>query len=179
MVGAIGELLGAVGVIATLGYLAVQVRSNTIAIRRDAGQEAFDAVRAQLRQLSADPDLARIWRTGLEGMEGLDADEQLRFAAYLLEITYYWLRVYSLAQDGTVDADLLSAVAKARADIVAAPGYQQWYETRKHWLPDGFRQVLEQVMGSNSGVYLRPGAERQDAARPTSDDGQATPPEAV
>ncbi len=32
-IGAIGELVGAVGVIATLGYLAVQIRQNTNAVK--------------------------------------------------------------------------------------------------------------------------------------------------
>ena len=39
-IGAVGEVLGAVGVIATLGYLAVQIRQNTRTVKSSAYQSA-------------------------------------------------------------------------------------------------------------------------------------------
>lgn len=65
MVGAIGEILGGLGVIITLAYLARQIRANTIAMRQEAEREAFDGNRLVLSQIARDRNVARIFRIGL------------------------------------------------------------------------------------------------------------------
>ena len=42
MIGAIGEILGARGVIVTLGYLAKQIAQSNIAARNEARRETLD-----------------------------------------------------------------------------------------------------------------------------------------
>jgi hypothetical protein len=46
-IGAIGEFVGGLGVIVTLGYLAVQIRSNTKALRGQAQREMSSNITAQ------------------------------------------------------------------------------------------------------------------------------------
>ena len=43
-IGAVGEILGAIGVIVTLGYLAVQIRQNTASNRQAAARSTVDAI---------------------------------------------------------------------------------------------------------------------------------------
>jgi hypothetical protein len=154
MLGAIAEVVGALTVVATLGYLAVQIRANTAAMRREAEQEGFDGTRATLGQIAVDRDLARVFRTGLAGMENLDPDERVQFGAFLLETTYNWLRMHSFAQDGTVAPGISDSVLRARRDIVVTPGYRQWFDARKHWLPDDFRAALEKDMASQPKDFV-------------------------
>jgi hypothetical protein len=172
MVGAIGEILGAFGVIATLGYLAIQLRANTQAMRQAGAREAFDGTRILLAQLSGDAELARIMRIGLNGMDALDPDEATRFGTFMLSNTYNWLRVHSFEKDRNVEAGLAEATRMARRDIVSAPGYRQWYELRKHWLPEDFRGAIESDMAGGSGRYVPYGADGQtktrDAIQPTA-----------
>ncbi len=62
-IGAIAELLGAIGVILTLVYLATQIRQNTESSRTTAevsfGQDFID----WHARVSAQPELGRIWDT--------------------------------------------------------------------------------------------------------------------
>lgn len=125
-------------------------------MRREAEQEAFGGTRDALAQLAADRDLARVLRTGLAGMENLDPDVQVQFGAYLLETTYNWLRMHSFAEDRVVAAALAESVQKSRRDIVVTPGYRQWFEARRHWLPDDFRMALEKDMEPQSTGYGPP-----------------------
>jgi len=48
-IGAIGEIVGALGVIVTVGYLAIQVRQNTFASRAQTYQERTNASRDLIR----------------------------------------------------------------------------------------------------------------------------------
>ena len=154
MIGAVGEILGALGVIATLGYLAVQLRANTRALRLEAEREAFDGSRLVLTQVSGDAELARIIRTGLMGMDSLDPDEAMRFGVWMLTTAHNWLRIHSFEREGTIDGDLIEATRRTRRDIVGTPGFRQWFELRKHWLPDDFRRMLAEEMVATSGGYV-------------------------
>lgn len=150
MVGAIGELVGGLGVIITLMYVARQIRANTIAMRQEAEREAFDGNRLVLSQIARDRSVARILRIGLEGTDALDPDEEQQLAALLLQLTYDWLRLHSLDRDLTVGAALADANRRARREISSAPGYRKWFEARRHWFPEEFQRVLDEDMASGS-----------------------------
>ena len=84
-IGAIAEMLGALGVIATLLYLATQIRQSK-KLLDDNARFAAHAARTQTyedlgsvrKMLAADPELASIWSMGCAG-ESLDVDEAFRF----------------------------------------------------------------------------------------------------
>ncbi len=95
-VGAIGEVLGAVTVVATLFYLSRQIRQNSQALDRSNEYARansihqtnlhFSHVEAQLAQ---DADLASIYHRALGGAP-LDKTETIRFQAFVS--TYFvWL----------------------------------------------------------------------------------------
>ena len=85
-IGAVGELLGALAVIVTLGYLAAQIRQNTRTVRSataQAIQSAMNEAHAHLKQASTS---ARIYRLGLSDLSMLDEDEQVQFSMTMYSI---------------------------------------------------------------------------------------------
>ena len=58
--GAIGELAGAIGVIATLGYLAIQIRQNTSAVQSAAAQTVHENFAAWYSSAQGDSRLLGI-----------------------------------------------------------------------------------------------------------------------
>ncbi len=56
-IGAIGELLGAAGVIATLGYLAFQIRQNTRQLAQEAQRTRAQSVRESWAAMGAHAEL--------------------------------------------------------------------------------------------------------------------------
>ena len=89
-IGAVGEVLGAGGVIVTLGYLAIQIRQNTRAVRTQVNQSRADlAVSAAL--LTADSaHLPSILVKVREG-QALTEEESERFG--------HWFRSFNRIQD--------------------------------------------------------------------------------
>ena len=69
--GSLGELLAAVATLATLGYLAVQVRQNTESIRASTVQAMFEASAGLHDLCAADSDLGRIFLRGAEDQGNL------------------------------------------------------------------------------------------------------------
>lgn len=69
-VGAVGEILGAVAVVITLVYLAMQVRQNTKAVQAAAIDSANTHVSDIRMEIFSDADVTSLYRRGNEDPEG-------------------------------------------------------------------------------------------------------------
>ena len=76
-VGAIGEILGAVAVVVTLGYVAIQIRQNTATLNSTARQSLVDNDRHSLLAVLEHPDLIEKLGKG----EELSSSDQIRYTA--------------------------------------------------------------------------------------------------
>jgi poly(3-hydroxyalkanoate) synthetase len=85
--GAIGEVVGAIGVIATLGYLAVQIRQNTTQLSESTKIAQLGAMEAnvessnRIRELIiANADVSELYARGSKSYLDLDSAERVRFS---------------------------------------------------------------------------------------------------
>jgi hypothetical protein len=85
-IGAIGEVVGGVAVIATLLYLAVQIRQNAQSVRNAASLSVNEGLAEINRRVSNDPEFAELWLRGLKDYRGLTDVERMRFSSYALDI---------------------------------------------------------------------------------------------
>lgn len=63
--GALGEIIGAIAVIATLVYLTIQVRESVRASRAVAVTDATAAVQAWYLELGSNPGSGKLFRDGM------------------------------------------------------------------------------------------------------------------
>lgn len=78
-IGAVGEVLGAVAVVGTLGYLALQIRQNTERERLSqefVSNQYFNELRVLV---ASDPELAEIEMKGVSDLSWLTDLERRRF----------------------------------------------------------------------------------------------------
>ena len=78
-VGTIAEVIGAVAVVASVIYLAFQVRENTRLSAEQTVASAIDAFNDFDRLVASTPDLASIIIRGESSLSSLAPDERLRF----------------------------------------------------------------------------------------------------
>ena len=78
-IGAIAEALAAVGVIATLVYLARQIRTNTNAVQSAAAQSVHENFAVWYRMLASEAELSRIITNGLRDYAALSEGDKARF----------------------------------------------------------------------------------------------------
>jgi hypothetical protein len=88
-IGAIAELLGAIGVIATLAYLAVQVRQNTSSLKSSTELESGRLWSELHSRMAHSPDMASIWDKGLTDDTLLSPGEKQKFIWFVAE--YFFL----------------------------------------------------------------------------------------
>jgi hypothetical protein len=83
--GNLGDFVGGIAVIATLMYLAVQIRQNSRSLQAAALDSAHDHfVKSQLA-VAQDPELAEILERGASDYLGLEKSEKRRYRAFLVQ----------------------------------------------------------------------------------------------
>jgi hypothetical protein len=77
-IGAVGEIIGALAVIATLGYLAVQIRENARSTTTSIYESAMDGY-IELNRVMLEADIGAVYFKSLKDPESLSEFEQFRF----------------------------------------------------------------------------------------------------
>jgi hypothetical protein len=129
-VNAVSQLISSIAVVVSVLYLAVQLRSSTRVARVAAMDAAAAALRDVTKPFMENAELARIWRTGLEDLSALSAEDQARFfhAAHqflkALETIHYHY-VY-----GLLDTQLWQGWRELLQHYVASPGITYYLSLR-------------------------------------------------
>jgi hypothetical protein len=143
MINAIGQMLGAVGVIISLIYLAAQIRNQNKESRRVAMNVLTTHWSELTKTLVENPDLAALWLRGLQSFDDLDGPSKLRLSAHLGRFLRFADSLYLGHLDGMLDGRLWRGFERTLADTAAYPGFQTWWATRKHWHTDEFCALID------------------------------------
>lgn len=142
-VGAVAELIAAIGVIVSLLYLAAQVRHGTAVARRNAAHELLDTTSPLLFAIAENPEVASIWTRGLADYDSLEDVEKVRFSTLMLNLTYSWEESWHALRSGQVDEWTYQRFTASRRELTSLPGFRTWFERRRDWIGDEFRALLE------------------------------------
>ena len=141
--GALGEVVGAVGVVVSLLYLSVQVRQNTRSLRASTYQ-SFSEYFAEFRaMLLAEPRLGLLFGNGLRSFSALDEGERVAFDSIMMtflrgvEVSFYQER------NGLLDASFYRGWADEANAIGRQPGAREWWVGRAALFNEEFRAVWE------------------------------------
>ena len=145
-IGAIAQVAAAIGLIPSLIYLAIQVREQN-RVNRRASLDLHSTQQIELiRTINESPDFSSIYLRGLKDFESLDAASRLRFGAYLMRVFRYWDGIYFHYADGAMPPQFWQSVRRQIQDVVAYPGVQSWWASRKHWYTDEFNRLIAGVI---------------------------------
>jgi hypothetical protein len=128
--GAIGEIIGAVGVLVTLAFLLNQLRQNTRALRAEGFRSSAHMIQAPATLIIQDPAITDIHARGNENYEALDPIERDRYH-YLMIQRMHAIEMLDhyhgagLAEDTLAESGRLIIVR-----LAAKPGFRQWWAER-------------------------------------------------
>ncbi len=147
--GNIGEFVGAVGVIVSLVYLAVQIRQNTHSVRTSTFHEAIRDMADAIDQLGRDAELTRIWYAGLRDLESLSEGEQQRFATYTTSVMRRYENILYQTQHGTLDAEAWVGIREHLKYVFSQPGTLVWWNKGKNLFNPALCEFIEnEILGA-------------------------------
>ena len=149
-IGAVSEVVGAIGVIATLAYLAVQVRQNSVHLAESAKLAEASLIEANAsaavevrKMLLLNPDLLDLQTRGSESFERLDLTERARFDLLLrigfLRSQTMYLRHLMFRHD----PEDYAGAAPYIEHVLRKPGVREWLDQAEtDWRPE-FREMIQ------------------------------------
>ena len=144
-VGAIGELLGAIAVVVSIGYLAAQVKQNTESVRLGSFQSAIDRV-AAVNSRTSEGHVADVLARGRESYFDLSPADRLTFGYYLQERLLMYES--SLAMSHLLKPTVRAVVEKNIRFHLAFPGVMEWWtEIGRESLAQDFEDEVERLIG--------------------------------
>ena len=145
---AVAELLGAVGVFASLVYLAIQIHQNNRWLKQQAYQLSTNELRRWVSHFSDSRETSELFLRGQRNYEALDPIERLQFTMIVFEMCSVW---------GTYqqyhDEDLLGMRASAEQTIrmwLEQGWFLGWYRANEYMLPADFKVFLEPLIERHS-----------------------------
>jgi hypothetical protein len=120
--GSIGEFVAAIATIATLVYLAIQIRLNTRTVRTSTYQAVLESSNRVNELVLADPDLHRIYRLGRADPDQLTDDERARFRLLVGNLMNVYETMFLQYERGTLDEDFWRARRRALRYVLSQPG---------------------------------------------------------
>ena len=152
-VGAIAELLGALGVLVTLGYLAMQIRDNTRSIRAASLQSVIDGPRDRyFLPMAQDPVMADLFARGLNGLEHLRPDERRRFFYMMYEQFFQMQQVMQLRERELITEVDFEAWVAYTAGVTKTPGGAEIWAQAKKLITPTVREVIDQGLADHSDL---------------------------
>jgi len=124
--GNIGDFVGGLAVIATLVYLAVQVRQNTRALETASRQEIVSGFRDNNR-LFFEPGVAAAFQRGIRSYSDLPEEPREMFSSLLNDHALFFQGAFALHEAGTLEDETYAAYLDYFAAILCTPGGAAWW----------------------------------------------------
>jgi len=142
-IGAVGEAVGAIAVVVTLAYLAMQIRQNTGATRAASHHAVIEALNQGNLAQARDAELAQIWVSGLKDRGVLTEVERQRFDSLCLAYFHVFDSLWYSAKVGTAERDLLLSEEKGFVYLMDSSGVYDWWEANPYAFSPEFRDYME------------------------------------
>ncbi len=145
-IGAIGEFVGALAVVLTLGYLALQVRQNTTGMRVAAKLEITKQFADYTDLLLLNPELLELNTKAMQGARLEGELEQAQFNILLVRASWYFssmffqYRAQTLSQEEWHESQVLIDM------YCSSPGYREYWEENSYRFSPDFVDYIEERM---------------------------------
>ena len=150
LLGNYGEFFGAIAVVMTLFYLALQIRQNSRATQMSNSHKLNEATRAFLAKISDSNELASIWRRGLMDLSMLTPEETLRFSTAMQQLMSLMEELHYAESSNEVRGWVGEAINTGAPEIMGLPGFKSWFDQRGHWLAPEFRGIVQAMMSDQT-----------------------------
>ena len=145
-IGASAEGLGAIAVIMSVLYLAVQIRSQTKEARLAATRELAAEHRRAMEHMFQDKELAALVLAGKHDYTALPVEDRIRVSLVWNGIFRTMEQQYLHVRHGSIDPLYLSSIDRSKKEFLSFPGVQTWWHLSEHAFHDEFCEHVEDLL---------------------------------
>jgi hypothetical protein len=144
--GNLGDFIGGIAIIATLIYLATQIRQNTTSVRAASRLEIASGWRAHNRQM-LDPAVNRAYEEGLRAYPDMPYDQRSIFGNLIGDHAVFFQGAFALYEEGQLDRQTYEDYLTWFACQVATPGGNDLWKELSPFLVKGAAAAVNERLG--------------------------------
>ena len=128
LLGNYGEFVGAIAVVVTLVYLAVQIRQNTNNMQANAYSTWSDSMGSILDMMMSNDRVDQIMREGWNVEDGVTEENWMTFVLWHQRYFYHFESIWQMYKLGTLNKHIFDLeMARVRL-FLSTPSVLQWWE---------------------------------------------------
>ena len=124
--GALGEFIGSIAVLATLVYLAIQTRQTKLASQSSARHMAAATMNQNSQNVAASSEYAELISRGLANEE-MNPAETLRFDLWMTGMFHVFQQHFFDAEQGLGDGRMWRGEERSMRSLLLNPGVRRWW----------------------------------------------------
>ena len=129
----LAQIVGSVGVIVSLLFVASQIKQNTRALQRNEHNSTMSQWTVIRQAIATDRSIAELMTAGLGGERTLDAADELRLENMLQEYAWASFHIWDRTQRGVFPKGTFEATAGVMlCDLLRTPGGSAWWHRAKY-----------------------------------------------
>lgn len=144
-IGALAEGLGAIAVIATVIYVALQIRNNSEAV---LGSTEHALISQEMSLAALIAEHANIYRRGKRNIDELDADEVVVFEQLVIASMALLYSAFAQYKRGLIPESTWHAYLSDWPNYINQPGFQAQWKQLKNSYPPEFIDSLDNASTS-------------------------------
>src|SRR3954470_21070695 len=168
MISAVGQIVGAIGVILSVVYLAQQVRSNARQTRLASMRTLSEAFNQWLYGLAGNPQIGELYHRGMRDFASVEGADLPRFSALMDSLFRIYEDMYYQKLEGHLDPRVWRGFEAPMRDIIAYPGAQAGWRSRAHCFSEEFGGCVNELARAAGppSLYREGDRERPVTAKP-------------
>ena len=152
----LAQIIASVAVIASLIFVALQIKQNTGALQRTEHNSTMAQWTVIRMAIAGNRDIAELMTSGLRGEGAIDAADQLRLEQILQEYAWASFHIWDRTQRGVFPKGTFEATAGLLlCDVLSTPRGGTWWRSAKHigFIP-GFVHDVDAVLARNKDASV-------------------------
>ena len=147
-IAAIAEVIGVITIVASLVYVAAQIRQNNKLATAEAIREIYGSWE-QISLSEYGTDIADLYIKSIERPEDLSSAEIIKLSAWLTAITAAYGRQCYMYDFGLAE-DPSAELANSAQFFFGSSFSRSWYEENKSWMPSQLIEIIDREIRENS-----------------------------
>jgi hypothetical protein len=156
-IGAAGEVIGALAVVLTLAYLAIQIRQSTATAKMAAMQNIIQAGVDHTSRIADNSELAEMINRAFDDPSKLTNVERTRVNCHLITLYHHLDGAFHMHMAGMLETEIWEKFAFEGPIWIQVPFIRDWYELEKMRLTPAFQTWLEGKLAEVDAPPVMPG----------------------
>ena len=152
----VAEIVGGLAVIIGLVFVGMELRQNTLMQRVTATQALSVDYANAVDAVGRDEETACIYVRGINSLDNLNGIERYRFFVLWFHLLRAGEQLHFYSLEGMVDERVWRGYERQMSSIFRYPGFQQYWQSRKHWYSDEFQAFVENGIADSGAPVQEP-----------------------